>query len=465
MKKTVSFFLSFVLLLSAVFCVPGFSASAAVYKPDRKLYSQAYMLLSLDDPSFPVVAEKNEDKRMYPASLTKIVTTMVVLNKVKDLSQKTKVSQSAYDAVLGTGAQTAGLKVGESLTIEQLLYLTMVHSACDACHVLAEFVSGSTDAFVAEMNSWVQSLGCKNTHFVNPDGLHDPNHYSTAADLAKITLKALQNDTFERISTTVQYKYKNTTFTHTNLMLQSGYVSYYYEYASGIKTGSTEEAGYCVITKASKDGYNYLAVVLGAPVIDYNSDGYVEKCSFIDAASLFDWAFDSLKYTTLVSESDVIDEVPVENGKDADAVQLVAAKDVNTIVPAGLDKSAVIIRAVDKPESVQAPVEKGQKICKAEIVYADQVVATVQLVAANRVELSTFLKILNAVKAFFSLTVVRIVLGAAVLFALVYLYLFIRNARRKSKRRAEKMRQYEEMQTSGNRDQDGPPDLPPPVHR
>ncbi len=442
MKKTVSFFLSFVLLLSAVFCVPGFSASAAVYKPDRKLYSQAYMLLSLDDPSFPVVAEKNQDKRMYPASLTKIVTTMVVLNKVKDLSQKTKVSQSAYDAVLGTGAQTAGLKVGESLTIEQLLYLTMVHSACDACHVLAEFVSGSTDAFVAEMNSWVQSLGCKNTHFVNPDGLHDPNHYSTAADLAKITLKALQNDTFERISTTVHY-----------------------EYASGIKTGSTEEAGYCVITKASKDGYNYLAVVLGAPVIDYNSDGYVEKCSFIDAASLFDWAFDSLKYTTLVSESDVIDEVPVENGKDADAVQLVAEKDVNTIVPAGLDKSAVIIRAVDKPESVQAPVEKGQKICKAEIVYADQVVATVQLVAANRVELSTFLKILNAVKAFFSLTVVRIVLGAAVLFVLVYLYLFIRNARRKSKRRAEKMRQYEEMQTSGNRDQDGPPDLPPPVHR
>lgn len=114
MKKTVSFFLSFVLLLSAVFCVPGFSASAAVYKPDRKLYSQAYMLLSLDDPSFPVVAEKNQNKRMYPASLTKIVTTMVVLNKVKDLSQKTKVSQSAYDAVLGTGAQTAGLKVGRA---------------------------------------------------------------------------------------------------------------------------------------------------------------------------------------------------------------------------------------------------------------------------------------------------------------------------------------------------------------
>lgn len=465
MKKTVSFFLSFVLLLSAVFCMPGFSASAAVYKPDRKLYSQAYMLLSLDDPTFPVVAEKNPDKKMYPASLTKIVTTMVVLEKVKDLSQKTKVSQNAYNAMLGTGAQTAGLKAGESLTVEQLLYLTMVHSACDACHVLAEFVSGSTEAFVAEMNQWVQALGCKNTHFVNPDGLHDANHYSTAADLAKITLKALQNDKFVEISTTVQYQYKKTTFSHTNLMLQSGYVSYYYEYASGIKTGSTEQAGYCVITKASKDGYNYLAVVLGAPVLDYNHDGYVEKCSFIDAASLFDWAFDSLKYTTLVSVNDVVDEVPVENGKDADAVQLVAEKDVNTIVPAGLDKSAVIIRAVDKPECVQAPIEKGQKVCKAEIIYADQVVATVQLVAANSVELSTFLKVLNAVKAFFSLTVVRIVLGAAVLFGLVYLALFLRSAHQKKKRRMEKMRQYEEMQSAGFDGRNDPPDLPPPARR
>lgn len=89
---------------------------------------------------------------------------------------------------------------------------------------------------------------------------------------------------------------------HTNLMLQPGYLSYYYPYAEGIKTGSTSEAGYCVITKASKDGYNYLAVVLGAPVIDYNNDGYDEKCSFIDAASLFKWAFNSLKFSTLFEE-------------------------------------------------------------------------------------------------------------------------------------------------------------------
>ena len=447
MKKTVSFLLSFLLIVTSVFCVPALSASAAIYEPDRKLYSQAYMLISLDDPSFPVVAQKNQDQKMYPASLTKIVTAMVVLQNVQDLSQKTKVSKTAYDAMLGTGAQVANLKVGEELTIEQLLYLTMVHSACDACHVLAEYVSGSTEAFVQKMNEWVQSLGCKNTNFVNPDGLHNENHYSTASDLATITLTALKNETFSKISSAVNYEYDGVNFYHTNLMLQSGYVSYYYEYASGIKTGSTEEAGYCVITKAAKDGYNYLAVVLGAPVLDYNNDGYVEKCSFIDAASLFDWAFDSLKYTTLVNQNDVLDEVAVEDGKDADSVQLVAKEDVNTIVPAGLDKSAMIIKAVDKPASIDAPVEKGQEICKAEIIYADQTVATVTLVASKSVELSTFLKILNAIKAFFSLTVVKIILVAAVLFLLAYIYLFFSNYRRKKKRREEKMRQYEEMQS------------------
>ena len=447
------------LLLAAILLLMHPAAAACLVTGEAYGVGAAAAIV-MEAESGEVLFAQEIHRQLPMASTTKIMTALLTLEQ-PNLHQEFTVDETA----IRVEGSSMGLRQGDTVTLYALAVGMLLASGNDAAGAAAVRIFGSMKAFVAEMNSWVQSLGCKNTHFVNPDGLHDPNHYSTAADLAKITLKALQNDTFERISTTVQYKYKNTTFTHTNLMLQSGYVSYYYEYASGIKTGSTEEAGYCVITKASKDGYNYLAVVLGAPVIDYNNDGYVEKCSFIDAASLFDWAFDSLKYTTLVSANDVIDEVPVENGKDADAVQLMAEKDVNTIVPAGLDKSAVIIRAVDKPESVQAPVEKGQKICKAEIVYADQVVATVQLVAANRVELSTFLKILNAVKAFFSLTVVRIVLGAAVLFVLVYLYLFIRNARLKKKRRAEKMRQYEEMQTSGNRDQDGPPDLPPPVHR
>lgn len=453
MKRTVSALLSLLIIILTLSC--GFSVQAAVYKPDVELYSEAYMLINLDDGSFPVVAQKNQDKKMYPASLTKIATAMVTLNRVKDLSAETTVSQSAYDAILGTGAQVAQLKVGETLTIEQLLYLTLVHSACDATEVLAEYVGGSREGFVKMMNDYAASLGCTGTHFVNPDGLHDDNHYSTASDLAKMALDAMKNEMFMKISTTVQYEYNGKNFYHTNLMLRSGYVSYYYKYAQGIKTGSTDEAGYCVITKASKDGYNYLAIVMGAPVIDYNKDGYKEKCSFIDAASLFNWAFNGLKYSTLVEKNEIIDEVAVKSGKDADYVQLVAAQDITTIVPASLDKSAMIIETVDKPREISAPVEKGDIICKANIIYGDEIIAQVDLAAANAVELSTFLKIINSIKAFFSLTIVKIILIAVILFIIVYIMLVINNYKKKKNRRKLREKAYNE--------DDGDDTLPPPA--
>lgn len=415
------------------------------------------MLINLDDDSYPVVAQKNIDERLYPASLTKIVTAMVTLENVKDVSVKTKMSQAAYDASVGTGAQVAGITVGEELSVDTLLYLTMVHSACDACEVLAEFVGGTKENFVKMMNDWVKKVGCNDTNFTNPSGLHDDNHYTTARDMSKITLAALKNANFVKYSTTTEYEYKGYTLPHTNLMLHPGYVTYYYEYAQGIKTGSTEQAEYNVIVKASKDGYNYLAIVMKSPQQKIKNQSYLTKCSFVDAKSLFEWAFDSLKYTTIVAKDEVIGEVSVENGKDADTVALVAANDTNVIVPVGLDKSAVIIEIQEKPSSLQAPVTKGQKVCSANIIYGDEVIASVPLVAAKTVELSTFLKVINAIKAFFGLTFVKVILVIAFLAIVLYVYIFFKSLNKKKK--VEKRRQ------SRRDSRLGPDDLEPPRRR
>lgn len=415
------------------------------------------MLINLDDDSYPVVAQKNIDERLYPASLTKIVTAMVTLENVKDVSVKTKMSQAAYDASVGTGAQVAGITVGEELSVDTLLYLTMVHSACDACEVLAEFVGGTKENFVKMMNDWVKKVGCNDTNFTNPSGLHDDNHYTTARDMSKITLAALKNANFVKYSTTTEYEYKGYTLPHTNLMLHPGYVTYYYEYAQGIKTGSTEQAEYNVIVKASKDGYNYLAIVMKSPQQKIKNQSYLTKCSFVDAKSLFEWAFDSLKYTTIVAKDEVIGEVSVENGKDADTVALVAANDTNVIVPVGLDKSAVIIEIQEKPSSLQAPITKGQKVCSANIIYGDEVIASVPLVAAKTVELSTFLKVINAIKAFFGLTVVKVILVIAFLAIVLYVYIFFKSLNKKKK--VEKRRQ------SRRDSRLGPDDLEPPRRR
>lgn len=459
MKKLLSVFMSFVIISLTVFCVP-FTAKAATYTPNVKIYADAYMLISLDDDSHPVVAEKNADKRKYPASLTKIVTTMVTLNKVQNLSQTTTVSKSAIEALYGTGAQVAGLKIGQTITIEELLYLTMVHSACDACQVLAEFVSGSVPAFAEEMNNWVKSLGCKDTNFVNPDGLHDPNHYTTPSDMAKITLAAMKNEIFNKISSTQQYKFGKLNFIHTNYMLDKFHVTYYYPYAQGIKTGSTEQAGYCVITKASKGGYNYLAIVMDSPIEVL--DGIKTKCSFIDAKSLFNWAFDSLKYTTVVRKNDIAYELPVNNGKDADTVQLVVKDDVTTLVPSTLDPSNVIIEPVDPPESLDAPVTKDDFVCKANVIFGEKTIVTVDLVAAKTVELSTFLKILNALKKFFTNKIVLTVLGVIVLLAILYIVTFVRRLRRDKERVAKRRREQEELDKQLYGDDDY---LPPPRPR
>lgn len=459
MKKLLSVFMSIVIISLTVFCVP-FTAKAATYTPNVKIYADAYMLISLDDDSHPVVAEKNADKRKYPASLTKIVTTMVTLNKVQNLSQTTTVSKSAIEALYGTGAQVAGLKIGQTITIEELLYLTMVHSACDACQVLAEFVSGSVPAFVEEMNNWVKSLGCKDTNFVNPDGLHDPNHYTTPSDMAKITLAAMKNEIFNKISSTQQYKFGKLNFIHTNYMLDKFHVTYYYPYAQGIKTGSTEQAGYCVITKASKGGYNYLAIVMDSPIEVL--DGIKTKCSFIDAKSLFNWAFDSLKYTTVVRKNDIAYELPVNNGKDADTVQLVVKDDVTTLVPSTLDPSNVIIEPVDPPESLDAPVTKDDFVCKANVIFGEKTIVTVDLVAAKTVELSTFLKILNALKKFFTNKIVLTVIGVIVLLAILYIVTFVRRLRRDKERVAKRRREQEELDKQLYGDDDY---LPPPRPR
>lgn len=467
MKKTLSLFMALIILSLSVLCVP-MSAFAqdkneAIYDVTSKVYADAYMLINLDDTEFPVIAAKNQTKKKYPASLTKIVTAIVTLNNVKDLKAETTVSDGAIMVLSGTGAQIAGLKPGEKHTIEELLYLTMVYSACDACEVLAEYVGGTITDFVKMMNDWAKSVGCENTHFVNPDGLHSDDHYTTAEDMAKITLEALKNETFVKIATTKQIQYGKYTFIHTNFMLDRFHVTYYYEYAEGIKTGSTTEAGYCVITKAAKDGYNYLAIVMDSPI--KKLDGIDTKCSFIDAATLFDWAFDSLKYSTVIRKNDLVTEIPVLNGKDADTVQLVADEDVTTLVPVSLDPSAVMVKPVDAPEELDAPITAGDRICKAEVIYADKVIARVDLVAAKTVELSTFLTIANGLKRFFGRKSVLAVLLIMILLVVLYILIFANRMRKDNRRIAEKRRRQRELDEQVNREYYGDDYLPPPARR
>ena len=456
MKKVLSFFIALNIIIVSFTAFPSLSFAKdknndeGIYIVSSEVYADAYMLINLDDDNYPVIAQKNKDKKKYPASLTKIATAMVIINNVKNLNEKTKVSKSAIDVLANTYAQVAGLEVGEEITIQELLNLIMVHSACDACTVAAEYVAGTIPEFVKLMNNWAKSIGCTGTNFVNCDGLHDENHYTTASDMAIMTLEALKNDTFVKACTMKSLEFHDLTLIHTNFMLDPHHITYYYEYAEGIKTGSTTQAGYCVITKASKDGYNYLAIVMDSPIKKLN--GIDTKCSFIDAATLFDWAFDSLKYAVVVKGNDVVCEIPVEDGKDADSVQLGSSKDITALVPASLDASAVMIKPVDPPETLNAPIVKGDKICEADVVYAGKVVATVDLFAMQTVELSTFLTIVNAVKDFLGNKIVLAIVLILIVLLILYIAAFVSKFKKAKIKSAEKRRRREQLDEQINRE-------------
>lgn len=387
MKKVLSVFLAVLIIFSLA--VPAFAGlkmpdyAAPLYNFTGSFHSKAYELIDLDDPNFQVIGGKNFTKRMYPASLTKIVSAMIALLKTKDLNKKTTVKSDTIHSLDGTGAQVANLRPGQKVSIEQLLYLTMVYSACDACRVLADAVSGNNKKFVNTMNAWVKSLGCKNTHFVTADGLHNANHYTTLNDLRLILKEACKNKLFIKIACTKSYRFKQTTYYHTNKMLDSDYGDVYYPYAAGIKTGHTSQAKYCVVTMAKKESKRYLVICLGAPMV--SSGNTMVNGSFADAKKLFKWAYSHLRVKTLVKANQAYTTLPVENAKNASKITLCFKNTVTKLMSERLYQKNIYVKPIKMPKSVKAPVKAGQTICSAQVYYKGVYVKTIPLIAKQNV--------------------------------------------------------------------------------
>ena len=292
MKKTV-LFIVFIFLLTSVF--PAYAAKkqaepvvtsepipeptanpdAAPYDPEHpdeltpdQLWAASAVLMTQDKGE--VIFEKDPDSIRYPASMTKILTVLLGIMFVDDLQETITVSETAVN--IPEDSSTMHLKVGEEIRFIDVLYGTMLVSANDGANVIAEVVSGDVDRFVTMMNETAASLGCQNTHFVNPHGYHDDNHYSTARDMAIIAREAMKNETFREIARTVTYQIPRTNMqrartltTKSDYMLPGSEESpnkYYYEYATGIKTGSHSQSGWCFAGSASKDGVDLVSIVM-----------------------------------------------------------------------------------------------------------------------------------------------------------------------------------------------------------
>ncbi len=386
----------------------------------------------VDMKSGKVLYSKNENEKMYPASITKIMTAILTLESGIDFSEVVQAPEEAISPITNKHSHM-GILVGENLTIENLIYGMLVYSANDAANVLAVRVGGSLDGFVQMMNDKATELGAVNTHFANAHGFHDDNHYTTASDIAIIARYAMQNETFREIVKTDMYtieatnKYKETRYlSSTNhLISRRRQANYYYKKAIGIKTGYTDESGYCLASAAVDGDTELLSVVLKCHNITEDESGLY---SFMDSKSLLEYGFNNFKYVVIVPTGTVVADSSVYESKKNIRVTLTPKEDIGNILPVDVDMNEIKGESVIN-EKIAAPIAKGDELGTITYTYKGEKIGESALIAVNDVEK-------DYIVASIHLVIKILTHPIFIVFVLLILYLrFTANARRKRRRK------------------------------
>ncbi len=411
-----------VFLLTVLLSVNFLPAAAA-----QEIDITADAALVVDTTDDIVLYSKNATQLMYPASITKVMTALLVLEAVERgelrMDQMITASEKVI-ANLDPEASNVGLKAGEEMSVENLLYCTLMVSACEACDVLAEAVAGSVDAFVVRMNNRAAELGMKNTRFANTSGLHHPDHYTTAWDLYLLAKVALENETFMTICNTIAYDVPATNLSgsrelHTTNSLISNWriLGYLYDGAEGLKTGTTDEAGACLLSSVVRGERRVVCVVLHCDGIGAGVQ------TFPDSIRLYDYAFDHFSTKTILTTDEMIDEMPVALSKQTSYVVLHPANDAEAVLPNDLSPADLTRTVTFNADVALAPITKGDVLGTITLSYGDQVYGTVDLLAQYDVEASKFLTVKYQLEQFLSQTRVKLaILGIIVLVALIVVW-------------------------------------------
>ncbi len=322
------------------------------------LYSEAGILI--DSKTGKVLYGKNENVKMFPASTTKILTAIITIENC-NLSDKVTASREAIISI-PPGYSNAEIQPNDTISVQDLLNVFLIHSANEAGYILAEHISGSIENFANLMNEKAKEIGCTNTHFTNPSGIHNENHYSTAYDMSLIAQYCMKNETFRKIVSTPYITFspsegKQLKFYNTNdLIINTS--KYYYKYAIGIKTGYTSQAKNCLISASSKDGLELIAVILGAAHSEE-----VSSTRYIDTINLFNYGFDNYKSTEILARNSVIKNVEVENAtKDTKDLSLLAKDTISVLVPKNINID--ILEPSIEINNLSAPISEGAVVGK-----------------------------------------------------------------------------------------------------
>jgi len=430
-------FLSALLLAALLLSLP---VPVRAAQEDLDLFCTHAVLLDANHGD--ILYDKGASEKAYPASTTKLMTALLVLEAIQEgsLSPETPITagDTAYQG-LTSESSTANIKVGEVLTVEELLYCLLLPSANEAANILAAAVDGSIEDFVAHMNRRASQLGCRGTHFANPHGLHDEEHYTTAYDLALTMEACLEFDLFREISTTPKHIVPATDVSkereiyNTNGLVSSWrYSGYLYSKCIAGKTGSTDAAGRCLVAAAEEGDQVLISVILGSGPID--EDGYEQKRQgqFVESERLLEYGFSNFQRVTITKGDEPVATVKVTMSRQADEVNVKPQGSIVRTLPKDMNLDDIETRIALFNEEVEAPVEAGEVLGTMVLSYEGEEYGKLDLVAVTSVERSELLYKKQQFFDFFQTTGVKLIIGAvAVVALLVALRLLVFRRRRR----------------------------------
>ena len=365
--------------------------------PPNTEHSESALLM--DMRSGRLLYGKNITERLYPASTTKMLTGIIALES----GRMDEVATATYEALQSITLEDShmGILVGEELTMTDLVNGMLIYSANDAANVIAIQLAGSMQAFVDLMNAKASEIGMTDTHFTNACGVHDDNHYTTASDLATLARYCMQNEQFREIVKQPTYhidptnKYSlNRDLPATNLFLSTARSSYYlYKPCTGIKTGTTEAAGHCLVASAEYNGLELLTVVMKCDDEDQKTKAY----SYNVSRNLFDYGFNNYETGILASVGNIVADSKVNEAKKDKRLTLTVDADVTALVPVGNDITGEVQPVINRPTELTAPIHKGDVIGTISYIYKDAEIGKANLIAANDVEQDMVKHVFNVV--------------------------------------------------------------------
>lgn len=371
-----------IFMLTAIMCLtfPVICQAEENQNEDQNINAKSVLLMCTDTGE--VLYKQNEYEHLSPASVTKIMSILLTLEALDSgkisLSDKVTASQDA----VSMGGSQIWLEVGEQMTVEEMLKAVIVASANDACTALGEHIAGSTTAFIKMMNDRAKELGCENTNFENCTGLDDTtkNHYSCAYDLAVISAEVMKHSLVTQYTTIWLDSLRNgkTELNNTNKLVNT------YQGITGLKTGTTSNAGFCVAATAQRDGMSLVAVVLGSDTSEHRFD---------TAAYLLDWGFANFQLFVPEIDNTKIKDVIVTSGIEKSVTPTVSSQNC-VVIPKG--ESNIKYKYSTK-EKVSAPIKKGDELGEIQITNNDKKIGTVKLISSKSVKRVTLNDIIKTV--------------------------------------------------------------------